>query len=432
MNTQAQPVQATEKPRLAIPQQLWIVAGVAFAAAAFMVFVGFGLLHGVVANPGDPYHYKEIALYFTEHGFDKLTRRAAMLYPHVLWLIFELGGGNFVIQLMHVAFHVATCCLVFSIGQRLFNTRTGFLAGLFTAIHPMLLRYVGDFHTETMLTFMCITTVWLSIRFYDRPTLLNGLLFGGVGMLAVLTKGVLLPFLVFYSGYALFRVLRKKDMQALVPVLAIGVAAAVVWTPWVYRNYQVSGRFVPFTPGTPDAFLRGYIFTRVEFITLQKPPYIDAENESNALFRRIAKENGTTWELDEVVDDDNNRVYMNQYIKDHPFLTIRKCVVGLFTFWYEMTNFKNSLVPFTLAIVNWVLAFMGFKRAREEKRPVWLLLLPILSLNLIVAALVPLGRYSVPILPCLAILAAFGVDTLLLRRAAILAGKGQAASAPAT
>lgn len=425
MNTQAEPVHAAEKPRLAVPQQLWVVGAVALVAALFMSFVGFGLLHGVVANPGDPYHYKEIALHFTEHGFDKLTRRAAMLYPHVLWLIYELGGGDLTIQLLHVAFHVATACLVFSMGQRVFNTRTGFFAGLFVAVHPMLLRYVGDFHTETMLTFMCILTVWLAIRFHDRPTVPNGLLLGAVGMLGVLTKGVLLPFLAFFSAYALYRVLRKKDMKALVPVLAIGIAAIAVWAPWGYRNYQVSGRFVPFTPGTPDAFLRGYIFTRVEFITLQRPPYVDAENESNELFRRIARENGTTWELDEVVDDDNNRRYMNQYIKDHPFLTLRKFVVGLFTFWYQMTSFKNSLVPFTLAIVCWTLAAMGFKRARKEGRPFWLLVLPIVSLNLIVAALVPLGRYSTPILPCLAILAAFGVDTLLTRR------KERAASNPA-
>ena len=37
---------------------------------------------------------------------------------------------------------------------------------------------------------------------------------------------------------------------------------------------------------------------------------------------------------------------------------------------------------------------------------------------LFVALLIPLGRYSVPILPFLAILAAFGVDTLLERRKA--------------
>jgi hypothetical protein len=59
------------------------------------------------------------------------------------------------------------------------------------------------------------------------------------------------------------------------------------------------------------------------------------------------------------------------------------------------------------------LALFGLKRAHQEHRPAWLLLLPILVLNAFVALLVPLGRYSVPILPLLCILAAFGVDTLL-------------------
>jgi hypothetical protein len=37
-------------------------------------------------------------------------------------------------------------------------------------------------------------------------------------------------------------------------------------------------------------------------------------------------------------------------------------------------------------------------------------------MNVFVALLIPLGRYSVPVIPCLMILAAFGVDTLLNRR----------------
>jgi hypothetical protein len=78
-----------------------------------------------------------------------------------------------------------------------------------------------------------------------------------------------------------------------------------------------------------------------------------------------------------------------------------------------MTSLTNSLVPAALAVAGWVLAFVGLRRGRGENRPSWLLLLPILVLNVFVATLVPLGRYSVPVLPCLAILAAFGVDTLL-------------------
>jgi hypothetical protein len=107
---------------------------------------------------------------------------------------------------------------------------------------------------------------------------------------------------------------------------------------------------------------------------------------------------------------------MKRMIIEHPVDTIRKVVVGLFTFWYEMTSLKNSLIPAVLALAGWILAFIGWKRARLEERASWLLLLPIVVLNVFVATLVPLGRYSVPILPCLAILAAFGVDTLIGRR----------------
>ena len=117
---------------------------------------------------------------------------------------------------------------------------------------------------------------------------------------------------------------------------------------------------------------------------------------------------------------------MKRMIAEHPIDTIRKVVVGMFTFWYEMTSLKNSLVPGVLALLNWVLALVGWKRAKAEGRPSWLLLLPILVLNGFVALLVPLGRYSVPILPCLAILAAFGIDTLLVRH------KARAISTPAS
>jgi 4-amino-4-deoxy-L-arabinose transferase-like glycosyltransferase len=390
---------------------MWVVAATAMAASLAMVFLG---VEGS-GRAADPYHYGEIARRLLEHGFDRVSRRSAMLYPHLLAAIYWFGGTDFFVQLLHCVFHTGTTVLVFLLGRRLFNVRTALLAGLCTAVHPMLLRYIPDLHTETMLVFALTLTVWCSVRFYDRPTVGNGILLGAVGMLGTLTKGVVLPIVVAFMAVWFVRLVRREGiaMKQLAAGLAVVITMAAIVAPWTYRNYRVSGRFVLLTPGTADAFLRGYIFTRLEFATLRKPPYTDAENESNAMFHRIAQDAGVTWEVDEIVDEDNNKRVAKQMIVQHPFDTARKFIVGLFTFWYEMTSLKNSLVPAVLALGSWLLAAVGFKRARAEGQPVWLVLLPILVVNVFVAALIPLGRYSVPILPCLSILAAFGLDTLL-------------------
>lgn len=408
-------------------RHLWLVAGIAFAAALVMVLLVFGR-QGLVDNVGDPYQYGEIARGFVKDGFTKLTRRAASLYPSFLSVVYGVGGGNLMVQLLQCAMHAGTCSLVYIIGRRLFNPRVGLLAGLFCSIHPMLLRYVADLHMETWLTFWLTATVWRAVHFYERPTVKNGVLLGAIGTIATLSKGVALPIMAAFGAFWLYRLWRKKPgaAKSLPAIVAMGLTMAVMIAPWTYRNYKTSGHFVLLTPGTPDAFLRGYIFTRVEFATLQKPPFTDAENESNALFRRIAKENGTTWELDEVQDDINNSKEMKRMIVEHPFDTVRKIVVGLFTFWYEMTSLRNSLVPFALALGNWILAVIGIRRALREDRPFFVILLPILTLNAFVSLLVPLGRYSVPVLPSLAILAAFGADTLLQRRKA----RASASAAP--
>jgi 4-amino-4-deoxy-L-arabinose transferase-like glycosyltransferase len=393
-----------------------IIVAVALGAALTMVFALFRQ-QSLVANSGDPYRYGEIARGFVQHGFTTLTRRAASLYPEWLAWVYRLGGNDFVVVLLQSLLHVGTCLLVYVLARRLYNARTGLLAALFTALHPMLLRYVPDLHMETFLTFLCMLTVWSAVRFHDRPTWANGVILGAVGMATVLTKGVILPYLALFGAISFLVALRRRSTQGAVAVIAMFVTMALLLAPWTYRNYRVTdGRFVLLTPGASDSFLRGYVFTRWEFATLQKPPYTYAENECNAWFRQIARDAGTVWEADEVVDEVNNARVAKQLIVTRPLDTVRKVVVGLFTFWYEMTTLKNSLIPASLAVVGWALAFVGLGRAHREGRPSWLIWLPIVVMNAFVATLIPLGRYSVPILPCLMILAAFGVDTLLSRR----------------
>lgn len=408
------------------PRYIWLVGGLALLSAFAMIFIVFRQ-QAFVENAGDPYSYGKIAHGFVEHGFNKLTRRAASLYPELIAVIYRAGGNNMAVQVVQGLLHVGTCLLVLLIGTRMYNARTGLIAGLLCAFHPMLIRYVADLHMETLLTFLCTLTIWRAIEFHEAPTVRNGVILGALGMITTLTKGVLLPYVVLFAAFELWRSLRPLNRPRIYAVAAVFISMAVLFAPWSYRNYRVTdGKFMGLTPGTADSFLRGYIFTRLEFATLQKPPYTFAENESNALFRSIAQNAGTVWEEDELVDEKNNARVAKQWIVERPFDTLRKCVMGLFTFWYEMTSLKNSLVPAVLALAGWALAWVGWKRARREGIETWLLVLPIVVMNVFVAVLIPLGRYSVPILPCLMLLAAFGIDTLLTNRLAASTGAAPA------
>jgi 4-amino-4-deoxy-L-arabinose transferase-like glycosyltransferase len=393
-----------------------IIVGVVALGAALLTVLVFFHSQNLGLETTDPYGYGRIAHEFVEHGLTKLTRRAASLYPEFIAVVYRLDGGDLTVAILQCLFHSATCVLVFWLGLRVYNRRTGLLAGLFCAFHPMLLRYVPDLQMEPLLTLMCTFTVWTTVRFHDRPTIGNGILVGVVGMVTTFVKAVILPYLGIFGIVSGVLALKGRSIQRVAAVVAMFAAMAIVLAPWTYRNYQVTGgRFVLLTPGASDSFLRGYIFTRWEFATLQKPPYTDAENESNNWFRQIARDAGTQWEQDEVVDEANNAHVAKTMITTQPLDTARKVFVGLFTFWYEMTSLKNSLIPGSLALIGCALAIVGLRRAHREGRPSWLIWLPIVVMNVFVAILIPLGRYSVPILPCLMILAAFGVDTLLNR-----------------
>jgi len=98
-----------------------------------------------------------------------------------------------------------------------------------------------------------------------------------------------------------------------------------------------------------------------------------------------------------------------------PIAAVKKGLIGIFTFWYQMTSLKTSLAAGVMALGAWILAACGIGRARREKRPQWLVFAPVLYLNFFLAALLSLGRYSVPVLPTLLVASGFGFDALLLR-----------------
>jgi 4-amino-4-deoxy-L-arabinose transferase-like glycosyltransferase len=399
----------------------WLLpAVVALAAGLLMVFVGFRSQSLVDTRP-DPYYFGEMGASLARGDgftpFGTLIKRRAPIYPLMIGGVYWLFGVRpILIALLQCLLHAATCLLIFSLARRLFSQRTAVIASVLCAVHPMLLRYVPDLHLETLLTFLMTLLVWLTERFVRSSTFRNAFWLGLVSGLATLTKSVILLYPPLFAAVLLLLRLRAKQRLPLPALILVGVTMAATIAPWTIRNYVVTGHFVPVSSGFSDAFLRGLIFSRTEFITLQKPPYTDAENESNAYFERLAREAGTEWQREDWETDQILNREMKRRLVAEPWLSVRRFFVGLVTFWYQMTSLATSAVVGGLALVAWIFASLGIRRSFREGRTIWLVLLPIVYLNLLLAALLALGRYQAPVVPCLLILAAYGIDGLLPKR----------------
>lgn len=389
--------------------------------AVFVIFPSQSL----VANQPDPYEFsalgKAIARGEGFHG--QMLGRRAPLYPLVLGAIyFVFGAHEWIVQLLQCFLLAGICLLVRDIAVRVYDSpRAGMLAGLACAVHPSFLRYVPDFHLEVVLTFVVTLMVWSSVRFRQKPGYGAAVVFGVATGLACLTKAVML----LYPGvFGLFWLWEQRAelrasvgglVQKVLPLGVVAVCMVLTILPWTVRNYHVSGKIVPVSTGVADAFLRGFVFTKPEYITLREPPYTGAEQEVNRWFRSLMAAEGKVWEQDPIADEAILGKEMKRKLKAEPGAAIKKGFIGIFTFWYEMTSLKTSLAAGVMALGAWILAAFGMARARQEKRAQWLLFAPVLYLNFFLAALLSLGRYSVPVLPTLIVASGFGLDTLLRR-----------------
>jgi 4-amino-4-deoxy-L-arabinose transferase-like glycosyltransferase len=378
-----------------------------------MVFAAFDAQSFVRDRP-DPYFFGAMGESvargegFTRYG-TLLTRRAP-LYPLMIGGLYSVFGVNIrVVQLVQVLFLAATCWLVYDIGRRLVAPRTGLIAGIICACHPMMLRYVPDLHLEAQLVCLFTLAVWATVRLHEAPTAMNGAIAGVTAGLASLTKAVVFPYPAAFAAVWFFTRSRSGKPLPWIPAACMFLALGLTILPWTIRNYRATnGKLVLISSGFSDAFLRGYVFSELDYALLRRPPYTDAENACNAWFAAIARNAGTVWQRDDYETDKVLNAAAKAKLRAEPMEFVRKFTVGLFTFWYQMTSRINSIIAGSLALVVILLAIVGYRDGMAAGRPVWLCILPALVLNLLLAALLALGRYSAPILPPLFVLAAQG------------------------
>ncbi len=175
------------------------------------------------------------------------------VYPYFMAASFSLFGpryGRLAVVLAQLGFLVVTCMLVYRLGSKLFGPGVGVAAGLLTGL-LVDLHYINTLkmQIQAISGLLLVGALLLIFRYGERPGTRKAVWLGLFLGAAALTHAVLIV-LVPIAG--LFILLHTKDRSwraAMKPALLMGVAAALVISPWTIRNYIQFGHVIPVQTG---------------------------------------------------------------------------------------------------------------------------------------------------------------------------------------
>lgn len=142
-----------------------------------------------------------------------------------------------IVGLAQIVVAVGTALLVYEVGRRFVSPRAGLIAAVVATLHPYLVWHDVHMNREILDQVLAAAIVLLALLLAERPSVPLGAGLGAAAGLAILgnVRLVLLPLLL--AGFALLCARRA----ALLPALAVVVAAAIVVAPWVVRNESSVG-----------------------------------------------------------------------------------------------------------------------------------------------------------------------------------------------
>ncbi len=174
---------------------------------------------------------------------------APPLYPYILAGVFKLFGvysafSAWVILAFNGIFASLTCLTLYRIAEGIYGTSVARATAWTWAVFPYAIYWPVRVVWETSLTaFLLSLALLLTLRMAGEPPrprmwILFGLLWGVIA----LTNTAVVSMMPFCLLWLLYR-LPRRPSQFVGAALCV-LAAALVVSPWLMRNYQVFGKFI--------------------------------------------------------------------------------------------------------------------------------------------------------------------------------------------
>jgi hypothetical protein len=342
-------------------------------------------------------------------------------YPFILAGLLTVFGDHFIpVEMLNVVLALGTAWLITRAMSIISKRRwPGFVAALLFLFHPGTLIAESRGGVEIIFGFLSLLFLLSLYRAFHRNRAIDYVYSGLILGTALLIRSVPILFPVVVLGYMLVFLRSKISPLSACRNFAILVATMLaVLSPWIARNYSLTGRFIPTASVLGVSAQAGqYICTH---LSTGRPWWL-LDREAGHERSRLATELGYPFE------DGSYGYYQTFYrtgdelsfskillgrviaeYKEHPALFAEVVGRNLFNFWFagktQAATLANCVVqlPYLLLAAGGLI--VGMRRQWGG------IVIPIgLYIGYMVAIYVPIlaqARYSVPLIPLLSILGA--------------------------
>ncbi len=381
----------------------WLLGILALAFVIRLVFLfGFTDFHSSFSE--DP--YPEITnLMMAGQGFSKdfgppggvqpVTNHGP-LYPVLSAGILVVSGHSWMwVKLAQIVLSVAAVLLVYRLGRLVLGETAALIAAGLSAIYLPLVQLSTQLMTETLFTFLLALSAYLCIRLLRKWSGLLALWLGVVMGLLILTKPKGL-FIAFVPLPLLLLIARKRGLLlrwAAVPLLV----SILVYSPWVVRNSLIERTFLPFGSGFGEAVIMG------QRAKVTEPTNLSRETAGQRSESRFSEA-------------------VHYVIDRGPVRLARTSGQHFLNLWFNLgfddggpstASIAFALANFVSLAVAGVGAVMLFRRAGPMRDAGYVIVSFVLMLTAVHLGTLAVGRYAVPMMPLVFVLASLPLARLL-------------------
>ncbi len=332
---------------------------------------------------------------------------APPVYPYILAGVFKLFGiysnlSAWVILTLNSIFSALTCLTLDRIGERIYGVAVARAAAWTWALFPYAIYWPARVVWEMSLSaFLLSLAFLLTLRMADEPPRLRVWIgFGVLWGLLALTNTAVLSLLPFCLLYLLWRLPRRARQ-----VVGVGLcilAAGLVVSPWLVRNYVVFDKFV---------FVRDNLPLEMHMANNDQPTglWTRSEHPGNdpEAMRRFQ-------ELGEIRFMEEKQEQVHEFIGEHPGQFLRFTLDRVIYFWIGppqadiVAGYDLMIARHLMFILPAALAFAGlWFTLRNREQGGFLLACFLLIYPLPYYLVNPFPRYKHAIEPEMILLAVF-------------------------